>query len=129
LIGLCMAIFHTEIVEIGRTLSDPPLASSEARQHMRQIREVVEGDYNALKGGKLNPGYLRPLFLFAIESINMDHTQWAIDRIKQINDQICRSDFFASFAKALVEAQRNKERRVTTKWLCFQTFGVPPPYL
>jgi hypothetical protein len=129
LIGLGIAIFHTEIVEIGRTLSDPPLASSEARQHMRHIREVVEGDYNVGVEATINAGYLRPLFLYAIESINPDRTEWAIELIKRINNHICRSDFFASFAKAMAEAQRRKERRVTTKWLCYETFGVPPPCL
>src|SRR6202012_5168777 len=41
LIGLCTAAFHAEIVEVGRTLSDPPLASREAKQHMQRIRDVI----------------------------------------------------------------------------------------
>ena len=129
-IGICVAVYHTEIVELGRTLSDPPLASPEAKQHMRHIRQIIEGDWNAFdQGAKLNPGYLRPLFVYAIESMSVDQTQWAVSHIKQINDPVSRSDFFASFAKSLGEAQRKKERRVTTKWFCYQMFGVPPPYL
>lgn len=129
LVGMCNAAYHTEVVEIGRTLSDPPLASAEAKQAMRHIRDIVEGDWNASSGGKLSPGYLRPLFLCAIESIQKEDTQWAVERLKQINDPISRSRFFASFAKSLAEAQRGKERRVTTKWFCYQTFGVSPPFL
>lgn len=133
LVGLCSAAYHTEIVEVGRTLSDPPLASSEAKQAMRRIRDIVEGDWNASwaasGSGKLNPGYLRALFLCAIESIHPADTQWAVQALKQINNPICRSDFFASFAQGLAEAQRRKERRCTTKWFCYQTYGVPPPFL
>ncbi|KIM93249.1 hypothetical protein OIDMADRAFT_35906 [Oidiodendron maius Zn] len=129
LIGLCIAAYYTEIVEIGRTLSDPPLASAEAKQAMYQIRHIIEGDWNASSGAKLSPGYLRPLFLYAIESIRIDDSQWAVERLKDIKSPISRSDFFAFYAKSLAEAQRLKRRRVTTKYFCHQLFGVPPPFL
>ncbi len=38
LIGICNAAYWTEIVEVGGTLSDPPLASPEAKQAMRHIQ-------------------------------------------------------------------------------------------
>jgi hypothetical protein len=129
LIGLCIAAYYTEIVEIGRTLSDPPLASAEAKQAMCQIRDIIEGDWNASSGAKINPGYLRPLFLYAIESICRDDSRWAVERLKDIKSPICRSDFFAFYAESLAEAQRRKKRRVTTKYFCHQLFGVPPPFL
>ncbi|KAK4947803.1 hypothetical protein LTR10_013311 [Elasticomyces elasticus] len=129
LIGICNAAYWTEIVEYGRTLSDPPLASSEAKHAMRQIRDIVDGDTNVFVGGKLNSGYLRPLFLYAIESVNPTDVQWAVDRLKQIRNPIIRSDFFATFAESHSEAQRSKARRVTTKYFCYQTFGVAPPFL
>jgi hypothetical protein len=44
---------------------------------MRHIGDIVEGDWNAFDEGKLNLGYLRPLYLYAIKSISTDHTQWA----------------------------------------------------
>lgn len=129
LIGLCIAAYYTEIVDIGRTLSDPPLASAEAKQAMCQIRDIIEGDWNASSGAKLNPGYLRPLFLYAIESICKDDSQWAVERLKDIKSPSCRSDFFAFYAESLAEAQRRKKRRVTTKYFCHQLFGVSPPFL
>ena len=129
LIGICTAAYHTEIVEVGRTISDPPLASHEAKQAMRRIRGIIEGDWNAYASGKLNTGYLRPLFLYAIESIAPDDTKWALERLREIKDPVSRSDFFASFAHLLTEAQRRKGRRVTTKYFCYQTFGVSPPLL
>ena len=145
LIGICNATYYTEIVEVGRTLSDPPLASPEAREAMCHIRAIIEAragaedDWNVYtttatttttSSGKLNPSYLRPLFLYAIESIlQPSDTKWAVERLKEINDPICRSDFFASFASSLAHAQRSKGRRVTTKYFCYQTFGVSPPFL
>ncbi|KAK9364825.1 hypothetical protein V1509DRAFT_635070 [Lipomyces kononenkoae] len=144
LVGIATAAYYAEIVEVGRTLSDPPLASPEAKQAMRRIRDIVEnGDWNAYastcnraksssshyKSDNLHPAYLRPLFLYAIESINLADTQWAVDHIKRINNHICRSEFFARFAESLSEAQRNKGRRVTTRYFCYQAFGVAPPYL
>ncbi|KAK9234168.1 hypothetical protein V1525DRAFT_78291 [Lipomyces kononenkoae] len=141
LVGIATAAYHAEIVEVGRTLSDPPLASPEAMQAMRCIRDIVEnGDWNAYastcngaqsynKSDKLHPAYLRPLFLYAIESIHLADAQWAVDHIKRINNHICRSEFFARFAESLTEAQRSKGRRVTTRYFCYQAFGVAPPYL
>ena len=129
LIGICTAAYYAEIIDIGRTLSDPPLASQDAKQAMRQIRDIIEGDWNVLSGRKLNPGYLRPLFLYAIESVDKDDTQWAVERLKDIKNPICRSDFFASFANSLAEAQISKTRRVTTRYFCYWAFGVPPPFM
>lgn len=112
------------------------------------------------KSHLLNPGYLWPFLLYAIEgtmaaepdlaldldpSTNLmskpnpnpsnneiynDHTAWAIEKMKQIaNPAICRSLFFAAFARALADAQLRKERRVTSKYFCEWYFGVGPPFL
>jgi hypothetical protein len=146
LVGITTANYYAEIVEIGRTLSDPPLASLEAKQAMRSIRSIVDScgwSWNGYalnstgtitsksysNSSKLDPGYLRPLFIYAIESIPKGETEWAVDRMMQINNHICRSEFFARFADSLAGAQRNLGRRVTTKYFCYQTFGVAPPFL
>lgn len=130
LIGLCNATYHTEVIEIGRTLSDPPLASSEAKMAMREIQNIIETDWaTRTADDRLHAGYLRPLFLCAIESIRTQDTQWAVERLRQIKDPISRSDFFASFAESLAAAQMDKGRRVTTKFFCQQQFGISPPFL
>ena len=129
LIEICTAAYYAEIIDIGRTLSDPPLASPDAKQAMRRIRDIIEGGWNASNRSKLNSGYLRPLFLYAIESVDKDDTQWAVERLNDIKNPICRSDFFASFAKSLAEAQISKTRRVTTRYFCYRAFGVPPPFM
>jgi hypothetical protein len=129
LIGVCAAAYYAEFVEIDRVLGDPVSESTDSKQAMRRIREIVDGDWNTYNGGKLNSGYLRPLFLCAIECMDRDENQWAVARLEQIKNPFCRSDFFASFAKALSDAQLRKERRVTSKYFCIRYFGVSPPFM
>ncbi len=129
LIGLCDAAYHAEFVEIDRVLGDPVSESTDSKEAMRRIREAIDGGWNAYEEGKLNSGYLRPLFLYAIECMDSEENQWAVERLGQIRNAICRSAFFASFGKALSDAQLRKERRVTSKYFCIWYFGVPPPFM
>ncbi|KPI34907.1 uncharacterized protein AB675_3843 [Cyphellophora attinorum] len=131
---ICKAMYHTEVVEVGRILSDPPFASDEARVHMRAIRDLVMEELEANNTNEeadkaLPVGFLRPLFLHAIESLYEHESTWAIKEMRRIKDSICRSDFFARFAEGLCQAQRAKRRRVTTRWFCLEAFDVTPPYL
>ncbi|KAH8683948.1 hypothetical protein BGZ61DRAFT_356857 [Ilyonectria robusta] len=132
LIGICDAAYHAEIVEIDRVLGDPVSKWTDSRESIQAIRDIVDGDGTNDEGadaGKLNPGYLRPLFLYAIECMDQEQNQWAVERIAQIQSPIYRSDFFAAFGKELSDAQARKERRVTSKYFCVWYFGVPPPFM
>lgn len=131
LAGVCIAAYHAEIIVIGRILGDPPFPSPEAKQALEQIRYIVDGDWNVCcADGALNPGYVRPVFVYALENyFHRDDTQWAADRLRQIKHPISRSNFLASFVEAHGEAQRAQGRRVTMKYFCYQTFGVPLPYM
>lgn len=129
LIGVCTAAYHAEFVEIDRVLGDPVSELTDSKEAMRRIREIIDGDWNAYDGGKLNSGYLRPLFLYAIECMDHDENQWAVERLERIKNPICRSEFFAWFGQALSNAQLRKERRVTSKYFCIWYFGVPPPFM
>ncbi|KAJ4864608.1 hypothetical protein T069G_01138 [Trichoderma breve] len=129
LVGMANAAYHAEFIEIGRVLGDPISKSAESRQAMHHLREIVDGDWNAQEGGVLKTGYLRPLFLYAIECMDKEENQWAVERLEKIKNPICRSDFFAAFGRELSEAQLRKERRVTSKFFCMWYFGVPPPFL
>ncbi|TPX16631.1 uncharacterized protein E0L32_003572 [Thyridium curvatum] len=127
--AVCAAAYHAEFIEIGRVLGDPLAESADAKHAMRQVRGIVDGSWNAFEGRGLNPGYLRPLFLYAIECMDWQENDWATERLREIRDPICRSEFFASFGRALSDAQLFKDRRVTSKYFCIRHFGVPPPYL
>ena len=129
LIGVCTAAYHAEFVEIDRVMGDPVSESTGSKRAMCRMREIIDGDWNSYDEGKLNPGFLRPLFLYAIECNNREENHWAIAKLKEIKKPIYRSDFFAAFAAALSDAQLRKERRVTSKYFCIWYFGEPPPYL
>ena len=122
---LCVLAYHTEIVELGRNLSAEQVPTNEAIEHLAQMRSI-------LTSMKLPPCFLRALFLYSIESMGGDlkaDSDWAVSRMLEIKDPVYYSDFFANFAKGLSDKQRQKERRVTTKWWCLEEFGINPPYL
>ncbi|KAJ2970461.1 hypothetical protein NQ176_g8177 [Zarea fungicola] len=127
--GVCSAAYHAEFIEIGRLLGDPVTENTDSKQAMVEVRKIIQGDWNVYQDGKLNAGYLRPLFLYVIECMDRDASQWAVAKLRQIKNIVCRSDFFATFGEELANAELRKERRVTSKYFCIWYFGVPPPYL
>lgn len=129
LAGLCIAAFHAETIVIGRILGDRPFPSPEAREALQRIRDIVDGDWNTMTDGALNSGYTRPIFVYALESLQERESQWAADRLRQIKQPCSRSNFLASFVEAHGEAQRAQSRRVTMKYFCYQKFGVPLPFM
>lgn len=129
LAGVCSAAFHTENIVIGRILGDQPFPCPETRPDREGIRDIIDGKWNASLCGALNPGYLRPLFVYALESVEEPQTLWAADCLRRISHPISRSSFLASFIEAHGKAQRAQARRVTMKYFCYQTFSVPLPYI
>lgn len=94
LVAVSATAYYAERIEIGRNLSQQQSATPEAQEAMRQIRHLVEDERNASERGQVSQGFLRPLFLYAIEATDSAHVQWAIGAMKEIKDPICRSDFF-----------------------------------
>jgi hypothetical protein len=109
-------------------LGDPVSQFTDSRESLRDIRDIVDEECESAGLG-LSPGYLRPLFLYAIECMDKEQNRWAVDRIAQIQVPIYRSKFFAAFAQELADAQMRKERRVTSMYFCLWYFRIPPPYI
>lgn len=129
LAGVVMAEYHGQHIEICRAISNPPRVDATVNKACAGIRHVVESGWNSVQhDGKLSCGYLRPLLQYAIECFGIEETQWAVSRIESIQDPICRSDFFATYAKQLSEAQIAEDRRVTMKYFCLRVFGSPLPF-
>lgn len=128
LVNVCNAAYHAEFVEIDRLLGDPVSQFTDSREALRAIRDIVDGECESTSTD-LNPGYLRALFLYAIECMDKEENQWAVQKISQIQTPIYRSKFFAAFGKELADAQIRKERRVTSMYFCLWYFRIPPPYL
>lgn len=125
--AISTASYHAEHVDIDRSLGDPVSLTPEAEEGLHWMENLVEANRNVRE--KLSPGLLRPLFMYAIEHEDSANAQWAIDCMREIKAPIARSDFFSSYAQTLVEEQRNKKRRVTTRWFCYERYGVRPPFL
>ncbi|OAA61295.1 Zn(2)-C6 fungal-type DNA-binding domain protein [Niveomyces insectorum RCEF 264] len=150
LAGVCKAAFYAEFIELDRVVGDPVTKWTDSCGAITAIRDIVDyddrpaqdsheggaggsgsgsGSAGARGGRRLNPGYIRALFLCAIESMDEEQNQWAVARLADIQNPVYRSAFFSAFAKALSDAQMAKERRVTSRYFCIWHFGVPPPYL
>ncbi|CAK7564620.1 MAG: hypothetical protein SEPTF4163_002515 [Sporothrix epigloea] len=136
LIGICNAAYHAEFVEIDRILGDPLLRWTDSRESIQAIRKIVDDDrqshyddHENCDAWSPNSGYIRALFLYAIECMDTEQNQWAVDRIAEIQSPICHGAYFSAFAKALSDAQILKGRRVTSKYFSVWYFGSPPPYM
>ncbi|KAF5563537.1 transcriptional regulatory moc3 [Fusarium napiforme] len=132
LISICEAAYHAEFIDIGRQLGDPVSQSPDSIEALDRIREIVERDRSSDDEGRsrtINPGYLRPLFLCAIDSTDKEQTYWAIENLAKIQNRVYRAEFFSAFAKALSEAQTRNDRRVTSRYFCIWYFGITPPFL
>jgi hypothetical protein len=127
LVGVCTAAYFGEIIGLRRTLGDDPFPSPESQQPMSRIRNIVEGEWNGLSEGTLNPGYIRPLFLYAIENLQQHETDWAVARLRQVQSPTSRSEFIATLGEALGRQQRTEKRRVATKYFCNGAFNVMVP--
>ncbi|EXA33802.1 hypothetical protein FOVG_15102 [Fusarium oxysporum f. sp. pisi HDV247] len=127
LINVCEAAYHAEFIDIGRQLGDPVSQTADSRDALHRIKEILD-DCQGESGG-INPGYLRPLFLCAIESTDKEQTNWAVEKLANIQNRVYRGEFFSAFAKALSEAQTRNDRRVTSRYFCIWYFGITPPFL
>ncbi|KAK4555760.1 hypothetical protein LTR86_006980 [Recurvomyces mirabilis] len=123
---LCNVVYHTELVEIGRNLSHEQSTTTEARQHLSEMRQIIE-DWSKLHG--THSAFLRALLLIAIESPLEEDSTWAVAEMRKIHDPTCYSEFFATFSEGLADAQRRVGRRVTTRWFSMLTFGLQLPFL
>ncbi|KAF4335492.1 transcriptional regulatory moc3 [Fusarium beomiforme] len=91
--SICEAAYYAEIIDIGRQLGDPVSKSTDSREALYKIREIVEsrGNRNDDKDAtEICPGYLRPLFLYAIEGTDEGQTRWAVARLAKIQNPIYR---------------------------------------
>ncbi|KAK3190673.1 hypothetical protein K4F52_003364 [Lecanicillium sp. MT-2017a] len=129
LVGVLIAAYYGQRIEIGRVLSYPLLSDPDVVEALAAVRDVVNGDWNAVQDGRVSCGYLRPLLLHAVESFDSEQTTWAVSHMKMIRDPIYRSDFYAAYAQGVSDMQILKDRRVTMRYYCLQAFGVDPPFL
>lgn len=129
MMGLCIASYHSGRVDLRRSYGRPLLASPESKKAMDEIRRVVDGDYNSFHGGLLCSGYLWPIFVYALESMNTVDAHWAVTRLRQVHNPLCRSDFIARLADDITSEQIREGKRIDVRYFCFEKYGSPPPYM
>ncbi|KAK9312326.1 fungal-specific transcription factor domain-containing protein [Lipomyces starkeyi] len=128
LICIYNAVYFTEVVYLGRAHGQWPSATPEAQEAMQQIRQIVDNCSTADEV-KLDSGYMWPLFIYAVESTEQEGAAWAVEKLRQIRNPVCRSDFVAQLVQALTEEQRKKGERVDSRYFSIEKFGIAPPFI
>lgn len=129
MMGLCTASYHSGRVDLRRSYGRPLLAPLESKKAMDEIRRIVDGDYNSFDGGSLCSGYLWPIFVYALESMDTEEIRWAVTRLRQVQNPLCRSDFVARLADDITNEQIREGKRIDVRYFCFEKYGSPPPYM
>lgn len=130
LIDLCSAAYFNELVDVGRAagLGSWHNPTPDGIEGMKQVRPIVDKTIQR-NGGKVDAGFMWPIFFFGLESMNEEEGQWAISRLREIQSPICRSIYCADLLESVLDEQRKKEDRVDCRYQAFQKFGVPPPFI
>jgi hypothetical protein len=126
LIDVCNAAYFIEIADLGRSHGKWLTPTPEALEAMRQVRTIVDNSWN--HSHVVNPGFMWPIFMVGLEA-DGDGGSWAVQRLRQISNPICRSSFAADLLEGVLGEQRKKGQRVDCRYFCYETFGVSPPFI
>ncbi|OKP12876.1 hypothetical protein PENSUB_1608 [Penicillium subrubescens] len=126
LVDLCTTAYYTEIIYLGRAHGKTPSASPEALQAMHRIHHIVDSRFER---SKLDPGFIWPLFMYAVEHPDADHCHWAVETLREVRNPIWHSDFVANLAQGISEEQVARAKRVDTRYFCLERFSMPPPFI
>jgi hypothetical protein len=126
LVDLCSAAYFTEIIYLGRAYGKTPSASPEALQAMHHIHHIVESRFER---SSMDPGFMWPLFMYAVEHPDPDHCRWAVRTLREAKNPIWHSDFVANLAEGISEEQVTQAKRVDTRYFCLERFSMPPPFI
>ncbi|KAK6811815.1 hypothetical protein RU639_012460 [Aspergillus parasiticus] len=126
LVDLCSAAYFTEIIYLGRAYGKSPSASPEALQAMHHVRHIVESRFER---SKVDPCFIWPLFMYAVEHPDPDHCRWSVGKLREVKNPIWHSDFVANLAQGISEEQVARAKRVDTRYFCLERFSMPPPFI
>ncbi|KAK9237693.1 hypothetical protein V1525DRAFT_147409 [Lipomyces kononenkoae] len=126
LIDICNAAYFAEVVHLGRAHGEFLALTSEGLEATRQIRTIVDNSWS--RTNLVDPGLMSSIFLYGLEAAG-DGGSWAVQRVRQINNPLCRSNFAADLLDGVVQEQRKTGHRVDCRYFCMDKFGVSPPFL
>lgn len=126
---LCRVSYHAEIIYLSRAhgLNRGSKEISTARANIRDMIDCgVEAGVNL---GQLHPAFIWPLFLYSVESTMSVDVEWAMEKLDRISNPLWQVPFIRTFVKALTKEQLRKNDRVDSRYLCYEEFGIAPPFL
>jgi hypothetical protein len=127
LVDLCSAAYFAEVIYLGRAYGKCPTASAESLEAMKQIYHIVDspsGGHSAV-----DPGFIWPLFMYAVEHTDPEQSQWAVRTLRKVKNPIWHSEFVSNLAQGISEEQLKQGQRVDTRYFCLKHFNNPPPFI
>jgi hypothetical protein len=122
--------YHAEVIYHGRAHGRTSTPAPEALDAKRHIRNIVDRVITLLPpNGRLDPAYMWPLFLYAVERTTRDGVGWAIDKLHLVNDPLWSTDFIKNFVGQLSSEQLQRGERVDSRYFCVEKYGNPPPFI
>lgn len=127
LVDLCSVAYFAEVIYLGRAYGKSPTASSESLEAMRQIHDIVDSPSSEHSG--VDPGFIWPLFMYAVEHPVPEQSWWAVRTLRKVNNPIWHSGFVSDLAQGIIEEQLKQAKRVDTRYFCLKHFSTPPPFI
>ncbi|KAF2095747.1 hypothetical protein NA57DRAFT_79456 [Rhizodiscina lignyota] len=130
LVDLISCAYWNELVDLCRAAGQGSWRNPtpEAVDGMKQLRSIVEKTVER-NDGKVDAGFMWPIFFYGLEATDEESGAWAISRLREVRSAICRSEYAADLLQGVLDEQRKKEDRIDCRYLAFQKFGVPPPFI
>jgi hypothetical protein len=126
LVDIHSAAYFAEVIYLGRAYGAYPTATSEALEAMQHIHQIVDAMFPGLP---LDPSFIWPLFMYAVEHPEPQQSKWAIHKLRDINCPLWHSALVADLAQGISETQFARGMRVDSRYFCLQRFGAPPPFI
>ncbi|KAJ9620698.1 hypothetical protein H2204_012184 [Knufia peltigerae] len=130
LVVLCRVCYFAETIYLDRAQSKDRTASPDAQRARQEIRlSVDEFSSRATTQKHLDAAFLWPLFLYAVESRTGADVDWALSKLRLIQDPLWQSETVTTFIQDLTSEQLSRGERVDSRLFCLQRYGGPPPYI
>lgn len=127
LVDLCIVAYFAEVIYLGRAYGNCPSAPAESLEAMNHIHHII--DFHCCGQSVVDPGFIWPLFLFAVEHPNAEKSQWAIRTLRLVNNPLWHSEFVSNLAQGICEEQLRQAKRVDTRYFSLKHFSTPPPFI
>ncbi|KAI1608062.1 hypothetical protein EDD37DRAFT_603270 [Exophiala viscosa] len=124
LVALCRICYFAETVYIDRAHSKDHSTRSDAQQSMQQMRQAFEEFSTSTTNQHLDAALIWPLFLHAAESRTRADVNWALSKLRSIQNPLWQSEIVTTVVQELTEQQLSRGERVG-RWFINTTVPLP----